>query len=56
MKNFAVGLLGAAAVAATILLVRQQKDVGPAMGDTRPIPPGEPKPTFSLERMRELGL
>lgn len=55
MKNFAIGLLGAAAVATTILLVRQQKDVEPR--DTRLIPAGETKPaTISLERIRELGL
>jgi len=55
MKNFAIGLLGAAALATTILLVRQQKEVGPK--DARLIPAGESQPTdLSLERIRELGL
>lgn len=55
MKNFAIGLLGAAALATTILLVRQQKQV--ETGDARLIPGGETQPsTISLERIRELGL
>ncbi|MEM7416086.1 MAG: hypothetical protein AAF389_11355 [Gemmatimonadota bacterium] len=55
MKNFAMGLLGAAALATTILLVRQQKEVEPK--DVRLIPAGETQPaTISLERIRELGL
>ena len=54
MRNFAIGLLSAAAVATTILLVRQQKE-----GDTRLprlIQSGEEAPTVSLERIREAGL
>lgn len=55
MKSFALGLLGAAAVATTILLVRQQKEVTPK--DSRPIAAGERRPTtISLQRIRELGL
>lgn len=55
MKSFAIGLLGAAALATTILLVRQQKEVQRA--ETRLIPAGESQPsTISLERIRELGL
>lgn len=55
MKNFAIGLLGAAALATTILLVRQQKEV--EQTDSRLIPAGESQPTtLSLERIRELGL
>ena len=55
MKKLAVGLLGAVAVAATFLLVRQQKEVEPR--DPRLVPAGETQPTtISLERMRELGL
>ena len=53
MKNFAIGLLSAAAVATTILLVRQQKV------DTKLpslIPAGETQAPISLERIRELGL
>ncbi len=55
MKNFAIGLLGAAALATTILLVRQQKEVEPEA--PRLIPAGETQPTtISMERIRELGL
>jgi len=55
MKNFAIGLLGAAALATTILLVRQQKEV--ESSDIRLIPAGESQPTtISLQRIRELGL
>lgn len=53
MKNFAVGLLGAAALATTILLVRQQRVVEPT--DVRLVPAGTSQPT-SLERIREAGL
>jgi hypothetical protein len=55
MKHFAIGLLGAAALATTIILVRHQKEaehkvpwLSPA-GETRSSP-------ISLERIRELGL
>ena len=55
MSKFTVGLLSAAALATTILLVLQQKQV-----ETEPprvVPSGETQPTtISLERMRELGL
>ncbi|MDH3424613.1 MAG: hypothetical protein OEN00_16575 [Gemmatimonadota bacterium] len=55
MRSFAIGLLGAAALATTILLVRQQKEETP--NDSRLIPAGESQPTtISLERIRELGL
>ncbi len=55
MKNFAMGLLGAAALATTILLVRQSKEL--ETRDARLIPAGETQPSnISLERMRELGL
>ena len=55
MKNFAIGLLSAAALATTILLVRQQKEV--ELKSPRLVPAGETQPTtISLERMRELGL
>ena len=54
MKNVAVGLLGAAAVATTILLVRQQRVVEPT--DVRLVPTGESRATLSLERIREAGL
>ena len=56
MKKFAIGLLSAAALATTILLVRQQKEVEAAK-DPKLIPAGESQPTtISLERIRELGL
>lgn len=54
MKNVTVGLLGAAAVATTLLLVRQQKVVEPT--DVRLVPAGESQPTLSLQRIREAGL
>lgn len=55
MKNFAIGLLGAAALATTILLVRQQKEV--ELKVPRMLPAGESQATpISLERIRELGL
>lgn len=53
MKNFSIGLLSAAALAMTILLVRQQKE-DPEL--SRLIPSGETQSTISLERIRELGL
>jgi len=55
MRNFTIGLLGAAVLTTTILLVRQHKDV-----DEKPIrivPAGETQPAYvSLDRIRELGL
>jgi len=56
MKKFAIGLLSAAALTTTILLVRQQKDVERPK-EPRLVPAGETRPTtISLERIRELGL
>ena len=55
MKKFTLGLLSAAALATTILLVRQQKEV--ESSEPRVVPAGETQPTnLSLERIRELGL
>ena len=55
MRKFAVGLLSAAALATTILLVRQQKQV--ETQTVQAIPAGESEPaTISLARIRELGL
>ncbi len=55
MKKFAIGLLSAAALATTILVVRQQKEV--EAKDPRLVPAGETSPTtISLDRIRELGL
>jgi len=55
MKKFAVGLLGAAALATTVLLVRQQKEAVPKEAGL--IPAGESQPAvISLDRIRELGL
>jgi len=54
MNKFALGLLSAAALATTILLVRQQKEVEPK-GPR--VAPGETQPThLTIERIRELGL
>ena len=55
MRKWTVGLLSAAALATTILLVRQQKQVEPQTAQA--VPAGESQPaTISLERIRELGL
>ncbi len=55
MKKLTLGLLGAVAVATTVLLVRQQKEV--EGGNARLVPAGETKPAeLSLQRIRELGL
>jgi hypothetical protein len=55
MKNFTLGLVSAAAIATTILLVRQTRDVDAKA--PRLVPAGETQPTnLSLERIRELGL
>lgn len=55
MKNFAIGLLGAAALTTTILLVRHQKEAEPKV--PRTLPAGETRAMpISLERIRELGL
>jgi hypothetical protein len=57
MKKFAIGMLSAAALATTILLVRQQKVVVMEDKDPGLVPAGESTPaTISLERIRELGL
>jgi len=55
MRTLTYSLLGAAALAAGLLLVRQQKLVE----DERPkvVPAGETVPAIiSLERLRELGI
>ena len=53
MKKFTIGLLSAAALVTTILLVRQDKEeTTPPKSD----PLGETQVPVSLERMRELGL
>lgn len=53
VKSFTMGLLSAAAVAATILLMRQQRE---ADGNVRLVQTGNPPSTISLDRMREAGL
>jgi len=56
MKKLIAGLLGAAAVTTTILLVRQQREIDQTK-DVRLVHAGETQPaTISIERMRELGL
>ena len=56
MKNFAIGLLGAAALATTILLVRQQNELE-RHRDARLVQSGEVhRSNISLERIREAGL
>ncbi len=54
LRTLTVGLLGAAAIAAGLILVRQPRDPDP----DRPtdVPPGETHPsTISLDRIRALG-
>ena len=54
MKKFTLGLLSAAALATTILVVRQQKEgepKGPQLARTQP-----QLTQLSIERIRELGL
>ena len=55
MKKITFGLLGAMALATTIVMVRQQKQVvEPPKPDL--VPAGETQPaTISLERIREAG-
>jgi hypothetical protein len=55
MKKFTLGLVSAAAIATTILLVRQTRELDTR--EPRLVPAGETQPTnLSLERIRELGL
>jgi hypothetical protein len=54
IRSFTVGLLGAAALAAGLLLVRQQKE--PETDRPSSVPAGETQPaTISLDRIRALG-
>ena len=56
MRKLTISLIGAAAVAASILLVRQQKQVEPKEA-AGAIPPGDTtEAPVSLERLRELGI
>lgn len=55
MRTLTVSLLGAAAVAASLVLLRQQREQE-TRPQTRSVPPGETLPTsISLDRIRELG-
>lgn len=50
-----LGMLGAAAVMASLLLIRQQKEIEPK--EVAEVAPGETVPgAISLERLRELGI
>jgi hypothetical protein len=54
IRTLVVSLIGAAALTAGLVLIRQQKQVG--LPQVREVPPGENVPgTISLERLRELG-
>ncbi|HSM59220.1 MAG TPA: hypothetical protein VK849_00430 [Longimicrobiales bacterium] len=54
VRTLTVGLLGAAALAAGLILVRQPRDVDPER--PRDVPAGETQPgTISLDRIRALG-
>ncbi len=54
-KRMTMGLLGAVAVAASVVLIRSQREeLEPA---TQVIPPGETVPSeIHLEKLRELGI
>lgn len=55
MRTLAVSLLGAAALAASLVLLRQHRDEE-ARPQPRMVPPGESVPgAISLERLRERG-
>ena len=55
MRTLAVSLLGAAAVAASLMLLKQQRDEE-SRPQPRVVPPGESMPgAISLDRLRELG-
>lgn len=61
MKKFTAGVLGAFAIAASLVLVRQQRTPPVPEGTVRPhpksIPAGETVPAdVSPDRLRELGL
>jgi len=56
MRDFTIGLLSAAAITTTILLVRQNRDAAP-MNTHRPMRAGESTPAdLTLERIREASL
>lgn len=56
MRTLTLGLLGAAALAAGVLLVRQQRLQPTQFERPRAVPAGETQPAaISLERIRELG-
>jgi len=55
MRTLAVSLLGAAALAASLVLLKQQREEE-ARTQPRMVPPGESMPgAISLERLRERG-
>lgn len=58
MRKITAGLLGAAAVAVSLIALRQPRVTGqPDPADDRLVPSGERVPAqISLDRIRELGL
>ncbi len=55
IRKVTLGILGAAAVVASLLLIRQTKQITPK--ETVDVPAGEAVPgSISLERLRELGI
>ena len=55
MRKVTMGILGAAAAVASLLLIRQQKQIEPK--EVAEVAPGETVPgAISLERLRELGI
>lgn len=57
MRKITAGLLGAAAVAASLIVLRQPRPATPSASvDTGSVPAGERVPgQISLDRLRELG-
>ena len=51
IRKLMLGIVGAAAVAASLLLMRQQKQSHPKEAEAESV-----SPAITLERMRELGL
>ena len=56
MRNLTIGLIGAAALAAGLLLIRQPREEDAALPRAKDTPAGESLPgTISLDRIRALG-
>jgi len=56
IRKITLSLLGAAAIAASIVLVRQQRQIAPTEIPQIDSTEESPKQVVSLERLRELGI